>query len=129
MNKENTELTDLFGEVISSYSRKEAIEDGILCEVPAELQKDAGFKYPIALSSGVYAIIEQAIEKSKEMNDFEGIVWDILTILKYNIARSKDPQRVDFEVIIWRQHYKMYSICGAGDNGEPVITIMLPNED
>ncbi len=122
-------LKDLFGEVISTYSRREAIEDGYLFEVPIKTLNEAGIKFHTCISAGINAIIEDAIKKSEGMNDFEGIVWDILTMLKYGIQRSSDPQRVNFIVKIWQRNISMYAVCGGGDSGEPVITIMLPNED
>ncbi len=122
-------LKDIFGKVISTYTRKEAIEDGFLFEVPENTLKEAGIKFNTCISAGINAIIEEAIKKSEGMNDFEGIVWDILTMLKYGIQRSTEPQRVNFIVKIWQRNISMYAVCGGGDNGEPVITIMLPTED
>jgi type I site-specific restriction-modification system R (restriction) subunit len=122
-------LKDIFGEVISTYTRKEAIEDGFLFEVRENILKEAGIKFNTCISAGINAIIEDAIKKSEGMNDFEGIIWDILTMLKYGIKRSTDPERVNFIVKIWKSNITMYAVCGGGDKGEPVITIMLPNED
>ena len=122
-------LKDIFGEVISTYSRKEAIEDGYLFEVSESTLKEAGILFPTCISAGIVAKMNEAIKTCKGMNDFEGITWDILTMLKYGIKRSTDPTRVNFIVKIWRENVTMYAVCGGGDNGEPVITIMLPNED
>jgi hypothetical protein len=44
-------------EVISSYSRRDALEDGVLVDV-SEFAKEAGFKWPLAVTRGVWAILE-----------------------------------------------------------------------
>ena len=128
-NNNNNKLTELFGEVISSYSRKQAIEDGVLFSVPEKLQHEAGFKFPIALTTGVYSLIEETEKKSKGVQSYDGIIWDILFILKIAIKRSSSGDRINFTVRIGRKDYNMYSLCSPGDNFEPVITILLPNED
>jgi len=47
------EITDdVFGEVICSYIRAHAIEDGMLVDVSA-LAKEAGFRYPMAVTARV----------------------------------------------------------------------------
>ncbi len=47
--------SDVFGEVISSYSRAQAIEDGVLVDISG-LAREAGFRYPVAVSRGVFAV-------------------------------------------------------------------------
>jgi hypothetical protein len=129
METNNNKLTEIFGEVISTYSRKQAIEDGVLFSVPEKLQQEAGFKFPIALTTGVFSLIDQTEKRSKGVQSYDGIVWDILFMLKVAIKRGVNSDRVNFTVRIGRKDYKMYSVCGAGDNMEPVITILLSNED
>ena len=43
-----------FGEVISTYSRAQAIEDGVLIDA-GSMASEAGFKWPVALTSAVWA--------------------------------------------------------------------------
>jgi hypothetical protein len=42
-----------FGNVISTYTRTQAIEDGVLIDAGA-MAKEAGFKWPVALTSAVW---------------------------------------------------------------------------
>lgn len=142
---------ELFGEVISSYSRAQAIEDGQLVDI-SELAREAGIKFPVAVSQGVFAILapwedgrEGDFNEPKEGQalyglgqSFEGRAWDLLTILLHAIRRSHGGDRVDFAPLFlmghkWTQDkpmpVKMYALCGPGDNAEPVITVMLPTED
>ena len=43
---------ELFGEVISSYSRAQAIEDGVLVDV-SSVARAAGIKFPVAMTRTV----------------------------------------------------------------------------
>lgn len=46
-------LAEVFGEVISSYSRKQAIEDGVLIDV-TEAANQLGFRVPVAMTSAAW---------------------------------------------------------------------------
>ena len=48
-----SDLQDVFGEVISAYTRAQAIEDGILVDV-SETAREAGIRYPVALTRAVW---------------------------------------------------------------------------
>jgi hypothetical protein len=65
--------------------------------------------------------------------DEKGRLWDLLNVLRYEIRKSGKGDRVDFKVIFDQGAEKplvdFYALCGPGDNMEPVITIMLPDED
>ena len=54
-NQMSDTMGDLFGEVISSYSRAQAIEDGALVDV-SEMAREAGIKAPICLTQGAWSI-------------------------------------------------------------------------
>lgn len=129
---------EIFGEVIDSYSRKQALEDGVLIDV-SELAKECGFKYPVAITSGVWHewIVppEEAIGQ-----DTTGRLWDLLNVLRMEIIRKASktdraelPVRVDFKVLFNQGNARalidFYALCGPGDDLEPVITVMLPGED
>lgn len=146
------DMSELFGgEIISAYSRAQAIEDGVLIDL-SELAKEAGFKFPVAVTPTVYAILapwDRGLEgdhsKPKEGEPLYGLgqsvsgrAWDLLTILMWEIKRGQGGERVDFAPLFlmghkWTQDkpmpVKMYAICGPGDNAEPVITVMMPHED
>src|ERR1019366_6309710 len=51
--KEPQMTNELFGEVISSYSRAQAIEDGVFVDVSATA-KEAGIKFPVAMTRTVW---------------------------------------------------------------------------
>ena len=43
----------VFGNVIYSYTRKQAIEDGVLVDI-TDVAKEAGIKYPVAITSTAF---------------------------------------------------------------------------
>lgn len=134
MKEKDSQISDIFTEadIIYKYTRAQAIEDGELWDV-SELAKEAGFKFPVAISTGIYSLIDEAVKKGDR--DYKGIVWDIFTMLLYAIKRAENTARIDFSVLIWSKYTRkdqlvnMYALCHPGDNKEPVITIMLPHED
>ena len=65
-----------------------------------------------------------------------GRAHDLLWILYVSIRRSKSARQDQllFQVIFLMAPAKQEtvthkSMCGPGDNGEPVLTVMLPEED
>ncbi len=131
---------NLFGEVIYSYTRAQAIEDGVLIDA-AELARDAGFKWPVALTAVAWADCvawSDADNQRQSYQDQTGRLWDVLFMASYAIrtARNADQQLLfDLHCIprngraTKSQRLTLKLILGPGDDGQPVITIMLPGED
>ena len=117
--------------VIYSYTRAQALEDGVLVDI-SELAKEAGFRFPVAVTSRVYELLNDTAQAGQS---FEGRAWDLLMVLHFEIKRTKDGDIVYFAPYFnAEQHsepkpYKLWSKCGPGDNGEPVITVMFTDED
>ena len=63
-------------EVISTYTQQQAVEDGFLVDVN-ELAKEAGFRIPVHITCGVYALCEVP-ESLEGCQDFTGRLWDVL---------------------------------------------------
>ena len=135
MNKQFNEMTEIFGEIIYSYTRKQAIEDGVLVNLSDLFPEQCRqlYKYPVAVTSAVWAIVE-----ATGKDDVQGIIWDILWMSQKGITTRIDPTQHLFKVIINGtggtefsriKTHTFKAICGPGDEAEPVITIMMPNED
>lgn len=127
---------DIFGEVISSYTRDEAIADGVLVDVSSDA-KEAGFRFPVAVTRAVWDGFIVPDDNGKNLGQSpEGRLWDVLMVLHFEIAKLKaSPSTVqlDFSVLFVLQgktrEIRLKAICGPGDDAEPVLTVMLPEED
>jgi hypothetical protein len=129
-------------EVIHTYTRAQAIEDGVLVDLRqgdlGKLVEEAGFKYPIACTAEVFAeCIELTDAAKRAHNDIKGRLWDVLNVLKHAIrttAKGRKTDRISFTVSVVRDRVRptpteLVAICGPGDTMEPVITIMFPGQD
>src|ERR1041384_62970 len=86
-----------FGEVISSYSRQQAIEDGFLVDV-STVAKEAGIKFPTALTNAVWAEYVE-VPAGVEAQDEQGRLWDILWMFR-NAARHFDGDTLRFQLYV-----------------------------
>jgi hypothetical protein len=131
-------LVELFGEPISIYSRRQALDDGVLVDV-TEMAKEAGFKFPVAITRAAWAdCVEWSDEDSRRQTyqDETGRLWDLLYMaslaarrnsgseLRYQLYRvPRDGRGVRPRLVVLQMH------CGHGDEGEAVITISSLGED
>jgi hypothetical protein len=118
-------------EVIYAYTRAQAIEDGVLIDVSA-MAKEAGFKYPVVLTSAVWADYVR-VPEGVEWQDEQGRLRDILNMLRFAIHKDGSGSEVSFSLYVNNgkspEPVYLKSVCGPGDDAEPVITIMKPHED
>ena len=127
---------NIFGDVIFSYSRAQAVEDGVLVDLSTLCPEEAKlYKHNVCCTAAVWAIIDQAVNNKKHHNDLKGVVWDLMfmsTRARVNRAGS-DASTCYFQCIIKgagrKSLFTFKLVCGPGDSAEPVITIMLPDED
>ena len=122
---------EIFGDVIYSYTRADALRDGVLVDV-SSLAREAGFRYPVAVTARVWH--EWVVPPEEAIGqDTTGRLWDVLNVLRMEIRKAGQTDRADFRVLFDQGPEKVYgqfyALCGPGDSGEPVITVMLPEED
>ena len=139
-NSGKAALEDIFGPVISSYSRVQAIEDGVLIDVTS-MAREAGFKWPVALTHAAWCECVAWTEQDSRCQvhqDESGRLWDVLFMAFYAIRTATAPgDRLLFS--LYRVPKDGHSteagevslklMVGPGDAGVPVVTIMLPSED
>ncbi len=119
-----------FDETIYSYSRTQAIEDGVLVDLSHVDSIRQHWKHPFACTSTVWAIIEEALQRPDQ--DSSGICHDISTMANLairNAQDARDAELVLFEVIITGKKHGLKLQIGPGDTAAPVLTLMLPYED
>ncbi len=131
-------MTGEFGEVVYSYSRAQALEDGVLVAATRELAHAAGWTVPVAYTA---AVVEQAISVPPGLEDVQdrvGREWDVLYLAALAARRAPrgttDPVLFGAHVRKDRREatpplVRLKLVVGPGDHGEPVATIMLPDED
>ncbi len=138
--KQTNDLTEFFGNVIHTYTRAQAIEDGVLIDV-SETAREAGFKWPTAITQGAW---EECVAWSDDDNrcqvyqDESGRLWDVLWMAFVAIRQSRNGgSSLLYELYrvprdsksIEAQLTTLKLVVGPGDAGEPVTTIMLLHED
>ncbi len=131
---------NLFGEVIYSYTRAQAIDDGVLIDA-TEMARDAGFKWPVALTAAAWSDCvawSDADNERQVYQDQSGRLWDVLFMASFAVRTANNANRqLQFDLrriprngrSTTSQRLTLKLILGPGDGGEPVITIMLPGED
>ena len=129
-----------FGNVISTYTRAQAIEDGVLIDAGA-MAREAGFKSPVALTTAAWAdCVAWSEDDSKHQvtQDQSGRLWDLLYMASHAIRTSKEfGDRLLFQLYrvprdgrsTKAELVTLKLIVGPGDTGEPVISLLLPDED
>lgn len=129
---------DLFFGPIHTYSRAQAIEDGLLVDI-SEIAAEAGFRLPVAMTRAVWAdCVEWSEEDSRRQvyQDEQGRLWDVVWMAA-QAARRGQGNRMAFQLYRVQRGGKsfrprlvtLHLHIGPGDDPEPVITIMLPGED
>ena len=120
-------------DIISTYTRAQAIEDGALLDVSA-LAREAGFRLPLAITAGVHALLSDIPQDSGE--DYTGRLWDVLWMASLAAKRNGSKDAISFDVIIHttdrprgEEVRALWMKIGPGDTDDPVLTIMLSGED
>ena len=128
-------------DLISSYSRAQALADGVLVAVDSKVAGEAGFRCPLALTSAVYfdcvEWTEADAERNEQPQDQQGRLWDVLWMARCAALAHRDGSTVAFTVLrVPRDGSRnepteahLVLTIGPGDDGEAVATIMEPGED
>ena len=105
-------------ELISSYTREQAMKDGVLIDISEQAR--GLFKCSVAVTDRAFETVV------KKLSDFDNdSVKKLVLCSLLDVARYSKRSQLFFNV----NDLRLKSIAGGGDNGELVITVMLPNED
>ncbi len=137
-------------ELISVYSRAEAIEDGVLVDCTQDpfddLNRNAGVKFDVALTRAAFERYVEVPEPFKRSQDIKGRYWDLIFMFALAARRQPRGSELLFEFIClpngsacWSNERRgpspeqrlvqLKAVSGPGDRGEPCLTLMLPEED
>jgi hypothetical protein len=125
-------------EIISMYTRAQAIEDGILVDMTQEpfgaLAREAGLKWPIAMTMTAFVdFVAVSDAKGHADQDVKGRWWDVVFMFK-RTKRSISPLEARWSVFVRDpdgrvRQKELKCVSGPADDGEPCLTFMLPSED
>ena len=125
-----------FGPVIYSYTRAQAVADGVQVEV-TKTAAEAGIKFPVFLTRTVFdAYVE--VPPGVTGQDEAGRIWDIVWMLRFAILRSRPgADRIPVALYVRNSNterprlVKLIATCGPLDidDPQPAITAMMPDED
>jgi hypothetical protein len=97
--------------------------------------REAGIRYPVSLTR---ATLEKRVfvPHGVVCQCAAGRLWDVARLLACTIRRSGSGPEVRFGVHVRQGNrertpplVRLKALCGPGDSGEPVVTIMLREED
>jgi hypothetical protein len=127
------------GDIIYSYTHAQAIEDGVLIPVPEDLCNEAGIIIPTCITDHLWHYIDPGNLTDMPGQSTTGRLWDLLWMFRTGINnRTKHTDRFRFSVLFLmresgqiprQEEVAVIAVCGPGDRGEPVITLMLPEDD
>ena len=125
-----------FGPVIYSYTRAQAVADGVQVEV-TKTANEAGIRFPVFLTRTVVdAYVE--VPPGVTGQDEAGRLWDIVWMLRFAILRSRPgAERIPVALYVRQSDterprlIKLIATCGPLDldDPQPAITVMMPDED
>jgi len=128
-------------DIISQYTRAEAIEDGILVDMTVEpfgsLAREAGLKWPIAMTATAFnafvAVDDEGGAKGHAGQDERGRWWDCVFMFR-RTRREISPLEARWKLIVrdpdGRNRLKeLKCVSGPADDMSPCLTFMLPGED
>ena len=118
-------------EIVHSYTRQQAIKDGVLIECNS-LAKEAGYKVPVAITVGLDVKYLENFQGGTGQSR-EGRLWDVLMVLLFKIKEGGGEDNILLFQVTFQMKEGMIDVTlraeiGPGDNSEPVMTIGLPND-
>ena len=117
-------MTEMYGEVISSYSRAQAIEDGVLIDVSDTKAADL-FRHPVAITTALHIAIARGA--GSEPETYNARLFDVIHMMTLK-GRAANTSDLFFRVKVGVCNLDLWGTCGPGDDAEPVITVGFPSD-
>lgn len=122
-------------EVITSYTRAQAIEDGTLVDMTEWASADkgfmGGFNCPVALTSALWNAIEMIPASLEGIADVRGRAHDVLWMASLAARRGGSDTRFKLTLPFRgtrKRNQVLRMVAGPGDAGELTITIGFPED-
>lgn len=130
-------------EVVASYTRKEAIADGVQVRIPDKIRKEAGIRWPVFVTDTVWDRYLK-VPAGMRLQDMDGRIWDMLYMFVQNARRYSHSSKSQFKVIfqmpkdmLWERNEKRSGVSpyhrevtliaeiGANDIDDPTPAITI----
>lgn len=142
-------------DLIYSYTRKQAIDDGILVALsgyaPDEIEtwipamvSEVGIRVPLCVTRTLWdELVAMNPRAEQAMNDIKGRLWDVLFMFVMAVRRgaNEDQLKYTLRVVLGdgsrygnrktsrSQVVQVRAVCGPDDDGSPCFTLMMHDED
>ncbi|WP_411330726.1 DUF6573 family protein [Desulfovibrio desulfuricans] len=122
--------------LICCYTRKRAIDDGIMVDV-SDFVSDFGFIVPVAITNNLFTRYIQPTNKLSDAGQSsESRMIDLLVVMMIKLFQRPNTEQLSFNVSFDMEYeekiesklVQILAVIGQGDAGEPVLTIMLPED-
>lgn len=133
-------FTAVLGPVMAVEDWVDAIVDGHLFDV-SEVATEVGFPWPVALTAAVWCDCVSWVDEDSRAQipqDYQGRLWNVLYMAYLVMQKAAVPKdcitftllRVPRDGVSRGPQSVALKLCVAlGDAGEPVVTILMPDED
>lgn len=131
---DNHDIAAFWGEPIHVYTRTNALVDSALVDA-TETAREAAFRVPVALTQSVWSDVNDLSGRDVEAGQsLEGRLWDLLRMAALAAGLPENRYCAEFVYhlvmpVSVRNNYRAKCHVGPGDEGEPVVTVLLPDED
>ena len=133
--------------IISSYSTQDAVNDGVLVQVPSGILTEIGIKFPVFLTETVHRRYVEVPADAKDHQDLDARLFDLLYMFAL-AAKNTDSSLLYFsftcllrrdanclgnecksELSKYHKEVKLKAIIEPYEKGGAKITILMPSED
>lgn len=149
-------MEEVFGEPILTYTRRQAIDDGVLIQLSGpgftgeewipQMVREVGIAVPTAITAEAWAeFVEMNPAAEQAGNDVKGRLWDLLWMFGLAARQSEESEVVfEFYCVIRPESSEggppnpemggaslvhLKGVIGGDDNGGPCVTLMLTSQD
>ena len=137
----------IHSKVIYSYTTQQAVEDGLLVEVPADILKEIGILFPVFLTETVHRRYVEVPADARDHQDYSARLFDLLYMFAMSAKNSESSiiyysftcllrqdatcqaNEKKSDLSIFHKEVKLKSMIGPYEKGGAKITILLPSED
>ncbi len=128
---------EFWGPPISTYSRAQAIGDGVLVDV-STIAKEAGLSVPTVLTRHVWNECVEVAPVLAGEQDEQGRLWDVVYMcgvaLRSAVRAGQHGDRLSFELLVRQpdrtlKTERLLAVVGPGDTPDPVLTIEYPEDE